>query len=83
MDNTKTKWKTNADKQLNEIKDVAFTNCTATNPQNPLAVAHSIYELHEALKALVDHFRMNDENYYKSELCTNAINALREAEGKL
>jgi hypothetical protein len=38
--------------------------------------------LYEALKALVEHFRSNDENYYKSDLCTDAIVALRKAEGK-
>lgn len=38
--------------------------------------------LYEALKALVDHFHSNDENYYKSDLCTDAINAIRKAEGK-
>jgi len=39
-------------------------------------------ELIDALKALVAHFRANDESYYKSDLCTDAIVALTKAEGK-
>lgn len=39
-------------------------------------------ELYRTLKALVDHFRANDENYYKSDLCTDALQALLKAEGK-
>ena len=39
----------------------------------------SYSDLYEALKALVDHFRCNDENYYKSDLCTDALSALAKA----
>jgi len=39
-------------------------------------------DMYEALKALVDHFRTNDENYFKSEPCTEAIAGLVKAEGK-
>ncbi len=39
-----------------------------------------VTDLYEALKALVDHFRANDENYYKSDLCTDAISALAKVD---
>ena len=38
-------------------------------------------DMYEALDALVGHFRANDENYCKSDLCTDAIAALAKAEG--
>jgi len=37
-------------------------------------------KMYEMLKTIVDHFRNNDENYYSSELCTEAINVIREIE---
>lgn len=39
-------------------------------------------DLLEALKALVAHFRTNDEAYFASDLCTGAIAAIRKAEGR-
>jgi len=38
--------------------------------------------MYEALKTMLNHFRHNDEDYYKSDLCTHMIEALRKAEGK-
>lgn len=46
---------------------------------NLIAASPNMYK---ALKALVDHFRNNDENYWKSDLCTEALAALRKAEGR-
>ena len=37
-------------------------------------------KLVEMLEEIVDHWRMNDENYYKSELCTDMLALLSQLE---
>jgi predicted small metal-binding protein len=46
---------------------------------NLIAAAPDMYE---ALEAIVDHFRHNHDDYYISDLCTDALAALNKAEGK-
>ena len=36
----------------------------------------------EALQSVVDHSRENDKEYYRSDLCTDVIAALRKARGE-
>jgi len=39
-------------------------------------------KMRKALEEILDHFRNNDEAYYKSDLCTDIIQTLNEAEVK-
>jgi hypothetical protein len=66
---------------------VALSNDVDSELDNKQALANghliaSAPEMYAALKALVEHFRSDDESYYKSDLCTDAIAAIRKAEGK-
>jgi len=61
----------------------AVNACKEFNPYNPMAAAESMPKLLKALEMIVEHFRNNDENYYQSDLCMDAIAAITKVKGKV
>lgn len=68
-------WRTGCDRGLTERARDQETEANA----RLIAAAP---DLLEACKAIMAHWRMNDEAYYKSDLATDLLQAISKAEGK-
>ena len=68
-------WKV-ADSMGNEVCVIARDNPEPVTTAHLLAAAPEILS---ALEAIVSHWKHNDQKYYSSDLCTDALEAIRTA----